>query len=89
MSIRCCTAGRTNWCSGQSVPGVRLWSNPGELVLTPFAGIGSELYQSVKLGRRAIGIELKPSYWRTAVENLTDLESEMAVPSLFDEAVAL
>lgn len=68
---------------------VRLWSNPGELVLTPFAGIGSELYQSVKLGRRAIGIELKPSYWRTAVENLTDLESEMAVPSLFDEAVAL
>jgi hypothetical protein len=42
-----------------------------------------------KPGRRAIGIELKPSYWRTAVENLTDLESEMAVPSLFDEAVAL
>jgi hypothetical protein len=65
---------------------VRLWSNPGELVLTPFAGIGSELYQSVKLGRRAIGIELKPSYWRTAVDNLTELESEMDVPSLFDEA---
>jgi DNA modification methylase len=65
---------------------VRLWSNPGELVLTPFAGIGSELYQSVKLGRRAVGIELKPSYWRTAVDNLTKLESEMDAPSLFDEA---
>jgi DNA modification methylase len=66
---------------------VRLWSNPGELVLTPFAGIGSELYQSLKLGRRAIGIELKPSYWRTAVDNLTRLESELEAPSLFDEAL--
>ncbi len=64
---------------------VRLWSNPGELVLTPFAGIGSELYQAVKLGRRAIGIELKPSYWRTAVENMTELEAEMDAPTLFDE----
>jgi DNA modification methylase len=66
---------------------VRLWSNPGELVLTPFAGIGSELYQSVKLGRRAIGIELKPSYWRTAVDNLTELESQMEAPSLFDDVM--
>ncbi|WP_037162650.1 DNA-methyltransferase [Rhodococcoides fascians] len=64
---------------------VRLWSNPGELVFTPFAGIGSELYQSVKRGRRAVGIELKPSYWRTAVDNLTGLESELALPSLFDQ----
>lgn len=65
---------------------VRLWSNPGELVLTPFAGIGSELYQSVKRGRRAIGIELKPSYWQAAVNNLTALEAEMTAPTLFDEA---
>lgn len=65
---------------------VRLWSNPGELVLTPFAGIGSELYQAVKRGRRAVGIELKPSYWQTAVTNLTALESEMAVPTLFEDA---
>lgn len=63
---------------------VRLWSNSGELVLTPFAGIGSELYQAVKLGRRAVGIELKPSYWRTAVDNLTELESQLHAPSLFD-----
>ena len=65
---------------------VRLWSNPGELVLTPFAGIGSELYVSVKLGRRAVGCELKPSYFRTAVDNLQRLEHDMALPSLFDEA---
>ncbi|WP_330253065.1 site-specific DNA-methyltransferase [Nocardia sp. NBC_00565] len=63
---------------------VRLWSNPGELVLTPFGGIGSELYMSVRLGRRAIGIELKPSYWRTAVDSLTRLEAELAAPSLFE-----
>ena len=61
---------------------VRLWSNPGETVLTPFGGIGSELYVAVKRGRRAIGCELKPSYWRTAVDNLRSLDAEMAVPTL-------
>jgi DNA modification methylase len=64
---------------------VRLWSNPGETVLTPFLGIGSEAYEAVKLGRKAIGIELKPSYWTTAVDNLRRLDAEMSVPSLFDE----
>ncbi len=63
---------------------VRLWSNPGEMVLTPFAGIGSEVYMAVKLGRRATGCELKPSYWRTAVANLRQLDSEMSIPSLLD-----
>ena len=66
---------------------VRLWSNPGELVLSPFAGIGSELYMANKLGRRAVGIELKPSYWRTAVDNLTDLAEQMAAPVLDLEGV--
>jgi len=64
---------------------VRLWSNPRELVFTPFAGIGSEVYTAVKLGRRGLGIELKPSYWRTAVSNLQELEIHMEMPSLFDE----
>lgn len=64
---------------------VRLWSNPGETVLSPFAGIGSEGYMAVKRGRRFIGIELKPSYWRTACQNLEDLEREMALPTLLDE----
>lgn len=67
---------------------IRLWSNPGELILTPFAGIGSELYVARKLGRRAVGCELKPSYWRSAVDNLRRLDAELAVPSLFDEEVA-
>lgn len=67
---------------------VRLWSNPGETVLSPFGGIGSELYVSVQRGRRAIGCELKPSYWRTAVDNLRGLDAEMAVPTLDLEGVS-
>lgn len=49
---------------------VQLWSNPGENVLTPFMGVGSEVYSSVMNGRRGIGIELKPSYYRQAVKNV-------------------
>lgn len=64
---------------------VRLYSNPGETVLTPFGGIGSEAYVAVKHGRRAIACELKPSYWRVGVQNLRDLDREMAIPSLLDE----
>jgi DNA modification methylase len=62
---------------------VRLWSNKGETVLTPFAGIGSEVYVAVKHGRRGVGIELKPSYWRTAVDNLQALDVEMDQEALF------
>ncbi len=47
-----------------------LWSNPGETILTPFAGIGSELWMSVRLGRKAIGAELKASYYRQALQNM-------------------
>lgn len=56
---------------------VRLWSNPGELVLSPFAGIGSEIFQSLLDGRRACGIELKPEYFRVACRNARRA-SEMA-----------
>lgn len=49
---------------------VKLWSAPGDTVLSPFAGIGSEGYVTIKLGRRFIGFELKPSYWKTACGNL-------------------
>lgn len=65
---------------------VRLWSNPGEMVLSPFAGIGSEGFESVRLGRKFIGIELKPSYFRVAVGNLERAERERYQPTLFDEA---
>jgi len=47
-----------------------LWSNPGEVVLTPFMGVGSECYGAVINDRKAIGIELKPSYYRQAVRNM-------------------
>lgn len=49
---------------------VELYSNPGETVLTPFGGVGSEVYSPVSLGRKAIGIELKESYFKQGVENL-------------------
>jgi len=49
---------------------VTLWSNPGEKVLTPFMGVGSEVYGAVLLGRFGIGIELKPSYFKQAVMNV-------------------
>ena len=52
---------------------VELFTNPREIVLTPFMGVGSEVYQPVKMGRRAIGVELKPSYYRQAVMNLKKL----------------
>lgn len=49
---------------------VELFSNPGETVFTPFMGVGSEVYSPVILGRRGIGAELKPSYYRQAVKNV-------------------
>lgn len=58
---------------------VRLWSNQGELVFSPFAGIGSEGYVALKHGRRFIGIELKRSYWQTAVSNLDTACSQTSI----------
>jgi DNA modification methylase len=49
---------------------VVMWSNPGEVVLTPFMGVGSEVYGAVINGRKGIGVELKPAYYRQAVRNL-------------------
>src|ERR1017187_7264118 len=62
---------------------VRLWSNRGEMVLSPFAGIGSEGYVAVRHGRQFTGCELKPSYWHTAAANLRAAEAEAAAPLLF------
>lgn len=63
---------------------VRLWSNPGELVCSPFAGIGSEGHVSLLAKRRFVGCELKPSYWSTACDNLRAAEATASAPSLFD-----
>jgi len=55
---------------------VELWSNPGEIVFTPYMGIGSEAYYSLKMGRRAIGFELKKSYYDQAVKNMKSIDAE-------------
>jgi DNA modification methylase len=67
---------------------VELYSNPNEVVLTPFAGVGSEVYSPVSLGRKAIGIELKDSYYKQMVLNLEMAEKRFSnksqVQTLFD-----
>jgi DNA modification methylase len=54
---------------------IKLYSNPGETVLTPFMGIGSEAYQALRFGRKAIGIELKQSYFTVALKNLRSVSA--------------
>jgi hypothetical protein len=65
---------------------IDLWSNPGDTVLTPFLGIGSEVYCAVEMGRKGIGIELKPSYFAQARRNIEGLKAKAG--SLFDAAAA-
>jgi hypothetical protein len=67
-----------------------LWSNPGEVVLTPFLGVGSEAFGAARMGRKAVGIELEPAYFRRAVENLKnvdvpDQQSAAFGPDLFGD----
>ena len=56
--------------------GIELWSAPGETVLTPFLGIGSEAYMAVKMGRKAVGLELKESYFKQAVSNVRSVAED-------------
>lgn len=63
---------------------VNLYTNPNDIVFTPFMGIASEVYQSVKMGRRGIGIELKESYFKCAVENMQMLDNEKNQMDIFD-----
>ena len=65
---------------------VTLWSNPGDAVLTPFLGIGSEVYQSILLGRYGVGFELKESYFDEAVRNCRRAELQAASPGLFADS---
>jgi DNA modification methylase len=60
-----------------------MWSNPGEVVLTPFMGVGSECYGAILNDRKAIGIELKESYFRQSIRNLETIEREMKTETLF------
>lgn len=66
---------------------IELWSKEGDTFLTPFLGIGSEVYTAVKMKRLAIGIELKPSYFKQAVINIDSLKLEEAQKTLFDMEV--
>ena len=67
---------------------VELYSNPNEIVLTPFMGVGSEVYGAVKKGRKGIGVELKSSYYKQCCLNLESLENllkeQSEQTSLFD-----
>lgn len=64
-----------------------LWSNPGERVLTPFMGVGSEVYAAVRNDRYAIGVELKPSYYRQALKNLAALADQAQQLDLSESVV--
>jgi DNA modification methylase len=65
--------------------GIQLWSNPNDIVFTPFLGIGSEVYEAVMLDRKGIGIELKESYFNQAIENIKRAIFEKKQIGLFDE----
>jgi hypothetical protein len=61
---------------------VVLWSNPGEVVFTPFMGVGSEVYAAVLNGRKGVGAELKASYFKQAVKNCESIAREATTPEL-------
>ena len=61
-----------------------LWTNPGDIVFSPFTGIGSAGYVAIEMGRKFVGAELKPSYYRQAVENLRFAERKRLDGTLFE-----
>jgi hypothetical protein len=65
---------------------IELWTNPDDVVFSPFAGIGSEGYSAIKMGRRFVGIELKRSYYDVACRNLEHAEREANSGTLFDQS---
>jgi hypothetical protein len=67
---------------------LQMWSLPGDLVVSPFAGIGSEGYEAVKMGRKFVGAELKESYWRQACANLREASKLANSGTLFGAVVA-
>jgi DNA modification methylase len=63
---------------------IDLWSNPGDVIFDPFSGIGTTAYSAVKMGRKGLGIELKPNYHRAAIKYCQEAEMLAAQPTLFD-----
>lgn len=64
---------------------IELWSNPNDIVLDPFAGIGSTPYVALRMGRRGLGVELKESYYKQAVKNCNEALNMPVLQDLFDE----
>ena len=64
---------------------IELWTNPGDIVLDPFAGIGSTPYTALRMGRRGLGVELKESYYKQAVANCHRACAEEHIPDLYGE----
>src|ERR1700686_3495527 len=62
---------------------IDLWTNEGDVVLSPFAGIGTAGYVALEMGRKFVGAELKPSYYRQAVANLATAERQRGRTDLF------
>lgn len=63
--------------------GINLWTNENDIVFTPFMGIGSEVYQALKMNRRGIGIELKESYYRQAVKNCENADVDDSLIKIY------
>ena len=63
---------------------IQLWTNKGDTVLTPFMGIGSEVYQAIKMGRKGIGFELKTDYFNLAEKNIKAVEQSKNQSLLFE-----
>ena len=63
--------------------GINLWTNENDIVFTPFLGIGSEIYQALKMNRRGIGIELKESYYEQAVKNCKNVSIDSSLITIY------
>lgn len=68
--------------------GLQLWSNPGDIVLSPFGGIGSEGYMAVKMGRKPVLFELKDSYFEMQIKNMQQAVIDRDMPDLFEQELA-
>lgn len=63
---------------------INRWSNPGEIVYDPFAGLGTVPYCAVRMGRYGLGAELNGNYWRDSIAYCTTADQEVDAPTLFD-----
>jgi DNA modification methylase len=63
---------------------IERFSNPGDTILDPFGGVHSVPYQAIKMGRKGVGIELNPEYWRMGVSFCERAEQKLLAPTLFD-----